>query len=1051
MALTGSGTIIDRLFVQIRADSKGLDSDLSGMLGKFGAFATSASGLAAGVGLAVAAIGAAAFSAAKEFDAANKIIIAGTGATGAALADLKESFSDVFGTLPDDAKLVAAALTELNTLTGATGDTLEGLTKQVLDASRALGEDGAANAKLFGRALNAFGIEAKKGGKQMDFLFKLTQDFGVGLGTLTKATSEYGVVLKNAGFSMAESAELFARLEASGIAVSRIMPGLNAAFRKMAKAGIAPKQALLDIVQAMKEAESETKALTIATEAFGAEGAQRMTTAVRNGTLALEDLAKGLDAAAGSIDDTNQRTKSLADRFGELGNKISIALEPLGTVLLDVFKKSLDGVLAVVDKVTPAFQRFGDIIAFVTGNKSDLDKAFARIDEVEAYRAEAGRLEEKLSELGEEAKRQADETLPQYVARLREAAGEMGKFSAKVEDAVGFMQQFTDKWISFTIAVEGVGDVFVKGAESIEDLREQMKEAIKGLPSFAQLLAAAGDKANKLAGDAERGRAALLAMAGATKAAKDAITDFAKTDAFKLLRDDINQIVVELEAMRDAAEAATPALADIGAKSAPQIALMSQAFQDATASVLKLTSKIPNIAAEMNKLEPGRRLLQQITEELERGKLQALAFADAERILATNADFANLPLQERIAILEKLKEKQDASTESTKESGDALSQVSTIATDFSKRLSDVVLGVTEMGDALKALGEVIIRTIVEGAFKSLILSMTQQDVALKKLTSTWKSFLGLFGGGGKGGKAAGDVVTGGGGDVSFGGGLGGAGGVASIISAISDVISNFQFRRMNKLLDLIERNTRDTTRALTGAPELLAQSAQMIGQAAGEISDATQKGFAIASSTRGFDDPSTFVPTNTTPTVPDPAPGLPLGPPGPEGGAGGVSGPQQGLGVLQVLFEHSDFLQDSLGQLKFQTDSLDTLKDLGSRSEGLLTSIRDSLVGIGTVNTVGPVAAALLADIKKALVGSAEGADLLTGIRSTINAVRQHFVYDRDIVSPQREAQRSLLEKIWKELILLNLKPVAASQAISISEFTQAQFRNQLNLGEAIP
>ena len=260
------------------------------------------------------------------------------------------------------------------------------------------------------------------------------------------------------------------------------------------------------------------------------------------------------------------------------------------------------------------------------------------------------------------------------------------------------------------------------------------------------------------------------------------------------------------------------------------------------------------------------------------------------------------------------------------------------------------------------------------------------------------------------------------------------------------MIRNFQLAKLEGSLNAIELNTRQTTRALTGAPELLQQSAQMIGQAAGEISDATQKGFVIPSATNAFNDPTTFVPTNTTPTAVPTAPGLPLGPPGPEA-AGTGAGPQQGLGVLQVLFQHSDFMQDQLGQLKFQTASLDTLKDLGSRFEGLLTTIRDSLSGLNQSATFGggAVMVALTAQIKESVTGTGE---LITAVRNQIAAVRQQFIFDRDIVQVTRDQQLRVQEDILKELKLANAKP---TPVMSISEFTQAQFRQRLNLGEAIP
>jgi TP901 family phage tail tape measure protein len=347
-------TQIEELFVKVSADGRGLDTDFKSILTKFTGLSTGALAAIAGIGAGFAAVGVAAFKLGREFEEANKIIIAGTGASGAALDDLKGSFTDVFAGVPDSAAVAAKALTSLNTLTGQTGDSLENLTVQVLDASRALGEDAAGNATKLGKALNAFGIEAEDAAKQTDFLFKLTQDFDVGLGSLSGAVSEYGVVLKNAGFTMEASAELFARLEASGISVSRIMPGLNAAFRRFAQAGLEPKAALEAVIKAMQDAGTESEALTIATAQFGAEGAQRFTTAVRAGMIpALDELGLGLENAEGQIQRTTDASETFADKLGTTFNKLKAAFGGVGAATLDPLNNSLDQLNAALDAVGP--------------------------------------------------------------------------------------------------------------------------------------------------------------------------------------------------------------------------------------------------------------------------------------------------------------------------------------------------------------------------------------------------------------------------------------------------------------------------------------------------------------------------------------------------------------------------------------------------------------------------------------------------------------------------------------------------------------------------
>lgn len=302
------------------------------------------------------AMGGTAIAAADQIDKAYRNIKVGTGATGEALEGLKESFDNVFAEVPDSADAVSNALATVNTLTGATGKTLEDLTKSVLDASRMLGEDGVANSQAFGQALKQWQIPAEEGIDHLDHLFKLTQDYGIGLGELSNKLTTYGSVLNNAGFSMAEAAELMASLESNGISVSRVMPGLNKAFRDWAAEGKNSREELGKVIDQIKNAEDSQKALAIATEVFGAEGAQRLTTAIRNGAIpAFEELGDSMESSKGLISETTEETKTIGERFAELKNRTTQALEPLGAIMIDIAETALPPLIEGITKVAEWF------------------------------------------------------------------------------------------------------------------------------------------------------------------------------------------------------------------------------------------------------------------------------------------------------------------------------------------------------------------------------------------------------------------------------------------------------------------------------------------------------------------------------------------------------------------------------------------------------------------------------------------------------------------------------------------------------------------------
>lgn len=365
--MAGQGVELATAWVRLVPSMEGATDNITKALAP-GTKAASAEGDKAGKGWskrAKAAIGAAAIGTAitgaftglykigSTFDSVTDTIRTGTGASGDALSGLADVAKGIGKRIPVDFDAAAASVAALNTATGATGPGLENLSTQVLEASRLLGEDGVANAEAYGKALNQWGVDADTGADALDGLFKVTQDYGVTLSGLTGNLNTYGSVLQNAGFTMDESAVLFGSLQKGGIDVSRVMPGLNKSFRDWASAGKDVQSELGSTVDQIANAESSTKALAIATDVFGAEGAQRMTTAIRNGSFALGDLDGALEGSAGLIKSTGEEQMSFSERWQQTMNTAMVAIEPLATA---VFAALSDGLEAAM----PTLQALGE-------------------------------------------------------------------------------------------------------------------------------------------------------------------------------------------------------------------------------------------------------------------------------------------------------------------------------------------------------------------------------------------------------------------------------------------------------------------------------------------------------------------------------------------------------------------------------------------------------------------------------------------------------------------------------------------------------------------
>jgi len=284
----------------------------------------------AGVSLAVAGVGLALVKIGDEFQTATRNIQAGTGATGKELEALKEEFRDLAGRVPQDMGAVSTALADVNTKMGLTGDDLENTTKQFLDMSRIMGTEVEPMIKTVSDSMGVFGVDVSETGQILDSLAMASQQTGVPMDALSNSMREFGPVMKNLGLNFNEATAFFGQLEGAGIAITRVMPGINASMRRLAESGVTDlRSALFSSMEDIKNATSETEALNLATDLFGAEGAQRMKVAIQEGAVDIEEMANQLAGATDVLSGMNEGTMTAGERFDIMKNKAKLAIEPL--------------------------------------------------------------------------------------------------------------------------------------------------------------------------------------------------------------------------------------------------------------------------------------------------------------------------------------------------------------------------------------------------------------------------------------------------------------------------------------------------------------------------------------------------------------------------------------------------------------------------------------------------------------------------------------------------------------------------------------------------
>lgn len=341
---------------KVLADTEGRLNTFSGRVG--GVF----KGLA-GVGTAVVgaagAAGGALVALGSHFDGLENTIVRGTGASGDALDDLVQSTQDVLKTVPDSGEVVAQTLADVNTFFGQTGSELEATTTAFLDFARVTGTDTAKAIGAVDAALTQFGEDASTTDEVLGDLVRISQATGAPMDQLLSQMETFGPIFANAGFHLEETGAIMGMLEQAGVSVTRIGPALNKFFRDVAKEGGRPQDALQDTVGAIKNAGTEMEALAIASEAFGAEGAQRLTNAIRSGNFEIETFNGLLGEGAGVVGQQANQVATLSDKFNQLKNMALVGLAPLAEAAFDGVMRAIDAVMPFAQRIMDAFGEGG--------------------------------------------------------------------------------------------------------------------------------------------------------------------------------------------------------------------------------------------------------------------------------------------------------------------------------------------------------------------------------------------------------------------------------------------------------------------------------------------------------------------------------------------------------------------------------------------------------------------------------------------------------------------------------------------------------------------
>ncbi|AYN57491.1 tape measure protein [Arthrobacter phage Kepler] len=313
--------------------------------GKFSKALVAGGAIGAGVGLAFKGL----YDVGSTFDEVADTIRTGTGATGDALDGLVKSAENVGKNVPASFESVGTTVADLNTRLGLSGETLETVASQYLEAGRILGTE--VDVAKTSAAFSAFGIEGAAVEGAMDSLFQASQATGVGMNELADAVSKNAPAMKTLGFSFEETAALAGSLDKAGLNSTQMMAAMSKGMVELAKDGEEPEAAFKRVtgeIQGFIDGGDKAAAIDLAGKVFGTRGAAQFVGALDSGKVALDDLVGGMNATNDTILGVGGETQDFAEKWQLVQNNAQAALEPLASAVFTGLGDALSGMLPLL-------------------------------------------------------------------------------------------------------------------------------------------------------------------------------------------------------------------------------------------------------------------------------------------------------------------------------------------------------------------------------------------------------------------------------------------------------------------------------------------------------------------------------------------------------------------------------------------------------------------------------------------------------------------------------------------------------------------------------
>lgn len=292
--------------------------------------------------------GKSALEAFRQVDEGMDTIVTKTGATGDSLEEMQDIASSIATTIPTDFSKAGEAVGEVNTQFGLTGDALKDVSIEMIKFAEINGTDITNSTISASKALEAYELSTSDLAKVLDSTTYTAQSTGVSVDDLMKKAIEGAPQIKMLGLSFEEGVALLGQFETSGVDTSSALSGLTKAAGSYAKQGKTLKEGLVETIDKIKNTTSETEAMGLAMEIFGAKKAPQMIDAIKRGSFDFQSFAESAEYSVGAVSKTFEATLDPIDKFKTAQNSVTLAMSELGA--------------AIAETLAPIFEVLGNMV-----------------------------------------------------------------------------------------------------------------------------------------------------------------------------------------------------------------------------------------------------------------------------------------------------------------------------------------------------------------------------------------------------------------------------------------------------------------------------------------------------------------------------------------------------------------------------------------------------------------------------------------------------------------------------------------------------------------